>query len=62
MLDFLKSLNWTAVIITVLVCSTSLRLAERMKSIARIWLEGLRTIRDTEAMHRDFGIRGGGQR
>lgn len=50
MLDFLRSLNWTAVIITVLVCSTSLRLAERMKSIARIWLEGIRTEKEIEAI------------
>lgn len=43
-------MNWTAVIITVLVCSTALALADRMKVIAKIWLEGLKTMRDTQAM------------
>jgi len=56
MLDFLRSLNWTAVILTALICTTTLKLAERMKAIARIWLEGLRTIRDTEAMRNDWRV------
>lgn len=56
MLDFLRSLNWTAVILTALICWTALRLAERMKAIARIWLEGLRTIRETEAMRNDWRV------
>lgn len=56
MLDFLRCLNWTAVILTALICWTALRLAERMKAIARIWLEGLRTIRETEAMRNDWRV------
>lgn len=51
-------MNWTAVIITVLVCSTALALANRMKVIAKIWLEGLKTMRDTQAMIHGYRPRG----
>ena len=43
-------MNWTAVIVTFLICGTALTIADKMRSIARIWLEGVRIIRDTEAM------------
>ena len=47
-------MNWTAVIVTFLICGTALALADRMKGIARIWLEGIRMVRDTEAMRHGY--------
>ena len=51
-------MNWTAVIVTFLICGTALALADRMKGIARIWLEGVRMIRDTEAMRHGYPPKG----
>lgn len=48
MLEFLANLNWTALIMTVVICTTALRLAEHLRSLAKIWLEGLRTERDIQ--------------
>lgn len=55
-------MNWTAVIVTFLICATAMTLADKMKSIAKIWLEGIRTIRDTEAMRHGYQPRGGNSR
>lgn len=46
MVQFLAAINWTAVIVTIFICSTLLEISKRMHGIARIWLEGLRTQRD----------------
>ena len=55
-------MNWTAVIVTFLICATALALADRMRGLAKIWLNGLRLIRDTEAMRHGYVPRGGGSR
>ena len=52
-------MNWTAVIVTFLICGTALGLADRMRGIARIWLEGLRTEWDIERMRHGYPPRGG---
>ncbi len=54
MLEFLASLNWTALIMTVVICTTALRLAEHLRSLAKIWLEGLRTERDIQAINHGY--------
>lgn len=58
MLQFLASLNWTAMIITVLVCGTILKLTKHMRSIAQIWLEGIRTKKEIEALRHGYPIKG----
>lgn len=55
-------MNWTAVIVTFMICGTALVLADRMRGIAKIWLDGLKTIRDTEAMRHGYQPRGGASR
>lgn len=50
MLEILASLNYSAIIITTLVCFTTVRGLECLRSIARIWLEGLRTEREIQSM------------
>ena len=52
-------MNWTAVIITLVACSTALAITDRMKTIAKIWLEGIRILRDTEAMRCGYPPKGG---
>lgn len=44
MIDFLARLNWSAMIITAMVCFTVLRSMEVLRRIVRIWLEGIKTI------------------
>ena len=55
-------MNWTAVIVTFMICGTALVLADRMRGIAKIWLDGLKTIRDTEAMRHGYAPKGGASR
>lgn len=47
-------MNWTALIMTFMICGTAMIITDRMKSIARTWLEGIRAIRDTEAMRHGY--------
>lgn len=56
MMHFIASLDldWTAIIITALVCATSLKLADRFRFLAKVWLEGIRTERDIEAMRNGY--------
>lgn len=44
MLDFLARLNWSAMIITAMICFTVLRSLDNLRRIARIWLEGIKAI------------------
>ena len=60
MLEILTGLNYSAIIITTLVSFTTIRGLECLRSIARIWLEGLRTEREIEAMR--HGCQPGGHR
>lgn len=43
MIRIFADMNWTAVIVTTIVCITILKVADHIKYVARIWLEGLKT-------------------
>lgn len=50
MIQILSGLNYSAIIITTLICFTVIRSMEILRRIARIWLEGLKTERDIQSM------------
>lgn len=52
-------MNWTAVVVTFMICATAMVLSDKIKSIAKLWLEGLKTIRDTESIRHGFHPNGG---
>lgn len=59
MLEILAGLNYSAIIITALVCYTTIRGLESLRRIARIWLEGLRTEQEIQnTIHRKQERRG----
>ena len=47
-------MNWTAVIVTFLICVAAVSVAERMVSIAKLKLEKARVERDTAYMKRGY--------
>lgn len=52
-------MNWTPIIVTVLICGTVVSISDRIHAVARIWLEGLRTEWDIERMRHGYPPRGG---
>ena len=52
------TVNWTAVILTLVICCTLLEISKRLRGVARIWLEGLRVQRDITAMAHGYAPRG----
>jgi hypothetical protein len=41
-MNFLAQLNWSAMIVTAMICCTALKALQHLRYIARIWLDGLR--------------------
>lgn len=60
MAQFLATINWTAVIVTIFICSTLLEISKRMRGVARIWLEGLKVQRDITYVSHGYKPRDGG--
>ncbi len=58
MMEFLGNLNWTALIMTVLICYTINRTMDRLRPLAKVWLEGLKTEKEIEAMRHGYQPRG----
>ena len=46
MVRLFGTVNWTAVLLTLVICCTLLEISKRMRGVARIWLEGLKVQRD----------------
>lgn len=58
MSELLSSLNWTALIMTALICYTINRTIDRLRPLAKLWLDGLKTEKEIEAMRRGCQPRG----
>ncbi len=58
MMEFLGGLNWTALIMTSLICHTVNRTMNRLRPLAKGWLEGLKTEKEIEAMCHGYRPRG----
>lgn len=43
MSEILGGLNYTAIIMTVMICTTTLKTMEHLRVLSKTWLEGLRT-------------------
>lgn len=58
MMEFLAGLNWTAIIMTLAICYTVNRTVDRLRPLAKMWLEGLKINKETEAMRFGYQPRG----
>jgi hypothetical protein len=47
-------MNWTAVVVTALICGTITATIDKAKEIAKLWLESIKAQRDIHAMHYGF--------
>lgn len=55
MSEILGGLNYTAIIMTVMICGTTLKTMEHLRVLAKTWLEGLRTELEIQrTIHKNF--------